>query len=386
MGDPSANWQAQGQVQLGQLKDTAQAIAEQSGQQAVTSALANAPATIQEAAKIIGAALTSAISGYLAGVALPTIATAALAEVGISAAIGAEAGPLGAVVGAVVGTCVAIAETPAARGSGPLPPDQAAILQIVDSHYNATGAFLLAGSAGNGQPYGYYWDKVQVDYGWGTNNCGGGFGSICLADDQNKIAAFYQNLDATSNGFLLGENARLRMPRPDLMEQLLYASFQEQVRWGAPNDKSTDGDLYGFAGSYSASFASVAMCGGTAFDLMALCDTLSAAQALSDVNSLVIPALNNIKQYYNSVQGTIDKLQGPGGPLHWPAGLHLVPGGINQHQAPATGLSTGAKVAIATPVVAVGGSLLYAYITKQTVKQVYKRAWEKTKRIAGLRR
>ena len=396
-GTDQGSWLQANQVQANAVADPAQISVQSAGTQAWAAALNALPpgqvSALGLVAKDVAAIVADAAGGAI--IASSDVVVSALSTIGIATVTGAEAGPYGAAVGAVVGVVVAVATMPQASGSGPVPVSAQELLQ--QAYLNGVDAFDLVN---------WFWDvKIIAD----NPSAGQGPGfHVDLTADYDRVVGFYLAqinpifpTDAQKGqAFALGANAMARMPPPDLMAQLLQANGTAWGLRGWPlppsgvggaSDYGVDQLSPGSLMTLTSIFAASAMTGAYPSVMVSLCKSLESAfnkgflggpgqyDGFADPR---IAAMQQLEAYYGTA-----KFQGLGPPPlppgWWNLHLHNIPQGGG---APAPSVVTPATVAVAVPVVAVAGSLIYDYVRKQAMGTAMKKGWARVKRAVRGRR
>lgn len=383
----TADWLPDSQQALTQLSDQAQQRLETGAEQYLTSAIANAPSELQVAIKLLGAVVSGAVEGYLTGAVLPATATAALSEIGISAAAGETVGPIGAVVGALVAAVVVMATEPWASGSmDNRSPMEKATDAINAGMLQSTGGSLLAQ---------YYWG-LEITKVYPQTACPqGGFGCIDTGAEMGAVGNFYigaicQNADACavvtdSQVAALVDNALHRMPPPDKMKALIAANGGTGPNLGVDNVMPTSaispGDQFypGASFTFTDVYACAAMAGAGSAELAAQTQTL--ITAMQAQHPELVGPLQDILLYYTNVVpfqgGNPTNIFGGGGGKIIPIG-NLKPGAFKLPPKPT---STATKIAVGTGAAAGLGALgvLWYSIRKGiSYTQAAKDIWGKT--------
>ena len=131
-------------------------------------------------------------------------------------------------------------------------------------------------------------------------------------------------------------------------------------------------------------FAAEAMMGASPDAMVALCKSLEAAWAKGylGLQDPRIAAMQQLEAYYGTAK--FWGLGPPPLPLWWNLHLHNIPQGGGSTGSPS--VVTPARVAVALPVVAVAGSLIYDFVRKQAMGTAMKKAWQGAKRAVRGRR
>lgn len=350
---------------------------------------AGAAASLGLAAKDIAMIIADAAGGYI--VASSALVVDALSTLGIATTTGATLGPYGAAVGAAVGLVVAIATMPQASGSGPVPETTAD--KLATAYFTGTGAPSLAG---------WYWmadalgrkdasepvvhpelDCTPPIQGfWGCDDLSAAKASVSgvyLAQMNPPPWPLPTPPDMLAHADAMAYNALARMPPPDLMRTLSAANDGMAQSRGWPNIGLN------FApnsiGSFDAVYAASAMTGAYPATMVALTKSLEASCNFGSIDPRVAP-LQAIEAYYGTAQ-----FQGLGPPQPNWGNLHLHNVGIQQQGSTGSpSVVTPARVAVALPVVAVAGSLIYDFVRKQAMGTAMKKAWQGAKRAVRGRR